>query len=61
MARDGGTPSLTATSSVLVTMNRNLHAPRWINTVYTLNITDAQDLGVIIASLNTADDDVEVC
>ncbi|XP_078316513.1 protocadherin Fat 4-like isoform X2 [Crassostrea virginica] len=59
MARDGGTPSLTATSSVLVTINRNLHAPRWINTAYTLNITEAQGLSVTIASLNTADDDVE--
>lgn len=61
MARDGGTPSLTATSSVLVTINRNLHAPRWINTEYILNITESQDLGVTIARLNTADDDVEVC
>lgn len=59
MARDGGTPSLTATSTVSVTIARNLNAPEWIITTYSVNITETQDLGSPIAALNTRDDDVE--
>lgn len=60
MARDGGTPSLTATSTVLVTIARNLNAPEWTLSAYTVNITETQDLGTPIAALGTRDDDVEV-
>lgn len=60
MARDGGTPSLTATSTVSVTIARNLNAPEWTFTTYTVNITETQDLGSPIVVLNTTDDDVEV-
>lgn len=60
MARDGGTPSLTATSTVSVTIARNLNAPEWTLSAYTVNITETQDLGTPIAALGTRDDDVEV-
>lgn len=60
MARDGGTPSLTATSTVLVTIARNLNAPEWTLSAYTVNITETKDLGTSIAALSTRDDDVEV-
>lgn len=60
MARDGGTPSLTATSTVSVTIARNLNAPEWTLSTYTVNITETQDLGTPIAALGTRDDDVEV-
>lgn len=60
MARDGGTPSLTATSTVSVTIARNLNAPEWVLATYTVNITETQDLGTPIAVLSTRDDDVEV-
>lgn len=60
MARDGGTPSLTATSTVSVTIARNLNAPVWTISTYSVNITETQDLGTPIAALSTRDDDVEV-
>ncbi|XP_062579030.1 protocadherin Fat 3-like [Saccostrea cucullata] len=56
-ARDGGTPSLSATSTVSVTISRNLNPPEWVSTSYTVNITETQDLGVTITNMNTRDAD----
>ena len=60
LARDGGSPSLSATSTVLINVERNLNAPVFIRQNYTVTIYETQDLGVPIQQISAADSDVSV-
>ncbi|KAL5018733.1 hypothetical protein ScPMuIL_004455 [Solemya velum] len=58
-ASDGGTPSLTATATVAVTVTRNLFTPEWLQQNYTVTILDSQELGSSLLQLNARDLDVD--
>ena len=60
LARDGGAPSLSATATVLVNVDRNLNAPVFIRQNYTVSIYETQDLGVPIQQISAADSDISV-
>ena len=60
LARDGGSPSLSATSTVIVNVDRNLNAPVFLRQNYTVTIFETQDLGVPIQLISAADSDVSV-
>ncbi|XP_046564129.1 protocadherin Fat 1-like, partial [Haliotis rubra] len=58
VAMDGGTPRLTDTSTVLVTVNRNLNAPQLQPQNYSVGILATQALSIPILTINAADADV---
>ncbi|XP_041364042.1 protocadherin Fat 1-like [Gigantopelta aegis] len=58
LARDGGSPSLSATAIVLVNVNRNLNAPTFVRQNHTVEIYETQDLGVPIMQVTAVDVDV---
>ncbi|XP_046583166.1 protocadherin Fat 4-like isoform X2 [Haliotis rubra] len=60
VAMDGGTPRLTDTSTVLVTVNRNLNAPQLQPQNYSIGILATQALSIPILTINAADADVAV-
>lgn len=60
LARDGGFPSLTATTTVLINVERNLNVPRFLTQNYSVSIYETQDLGVPIQQLSAIDLDVSV-
>ena len=58
LARDGGSPSLTATTVVSLTVNRNLVDPVFVQQNYTFTIDETQVLGVNFGQVIARDDDV---
>ena len=58
LARDGGSPSHSATAVVVVNVNRNLNAPTFIRQNHTVHIYETQDLGVPIVQVSAVDVDV---
>ncbi|XP_070182126.1 cadherin EGF LAG seven-pass G-type receptor 2-like [Littorina saxatilis] len=56
-ASDDGTPSLFNETVVRITINRNLHDPQWIDTIYEVNILSTQNLSVPIIALGASDAD----
>ena len=60
LARDGGTPSLSSTSTVLVNVVRNLFAPVFGQLLYEVTILETQDLGVEILRVFANDSDTKV-
>ncbi|GFN78435.1 protocadherin fat 4, partial [Plakobranchus ocellatus] len=58
LAADGGTPSLTATAVVRLSVERNLRDPSLIQQNYTFNIFETQVLGVGIGQVNAQDLDI---
>lgn len=61
MATDGGNPSRSDTSSVLVTVSRNLNSPEFLQQNATINVFENQNLGESIYSLQARDLDISVC
>ncbi|KAK3584482.1 hypothetical protein CHS0354_018067 [Potamilus streckersoni] len=58
VARDGGTPSLSATSSVIVYVQHNQNSPQFLVQNYTSTVYETQDLGVSILQLVARDLDI---
>ncbi|XP_046579033.1 protocadherin Fat 4-like [Haliotis rubra] len=58
LARDGGFPSLTATTTVLINVERNLNVPRFLTQNYSVSIYETHDLGLPILQLSAIDLDV---
>ena len=58
--KDGGTPAKVATATVLVTIKRNLFAPKFEPLRIDKNILESQLLGVTIATVNAKDKDTKV-
>ncbi|XP_067670938.1 protocadherin Fat 4-like [Haliotis asinina] len=58
VAMDGGSPRLTDTSTVVVTVNRNLNAPQLQPQNYSVGILSTQALSIPILTINAADGDV---
>ncbi|RUS85645.1 hypothetical protein EGW08_006591, partial [Elysia chlorotica] len=58
VARDGGTPSLSAATTVLINVRRNLFAPRFTtNTLIRVTIPRLTAVGTSITNVNAEDDD----
>lgn len=60
LAKDGGSPAQTATTTVKVEMLRNFQAPRFEPRDYRVTILETQGLGVSIVQVNARDDDTKV-
>ncbi|KAL3878042.1 hypothetical protein ACJMK2_035678, partial [Sinanodonta woodiana] len=58
VARDGGTPSLSASSSVIVYIQHNQNIPQFLIQNYTSTVYETQDLGVSILQLVARDLDI---
>ncbi|XP_074647696.1 cadherin EGF LAG seven-pass G-type receptor 2-like [Tubulanus polymorphus] len=56
-AYDNGQPSLTNTTTVSVTINRNFRDPYWTQSVYNITIPDTQAAGIPFLPLLAKDDD----
>ena len=59
-AKDGGSPPLSGTAVVIITINRNLFRPVFEPTLYTAEIDEILDLGTVIKTLNATDGDKRV-
>jgi hypothetical protein len=59
-AKDGGSPPLSGTTVVIITINRNLFHPVFEPTLYTAEIDEILDLGTVIKTLNATDGDKRV-
>ncbi|WAQ95445.1 FAT4-like protein [Mya arenaria] len=60
LAQDGGTPRLSSTTTVFLTVERNLNTPIWQTQNYTVTVNEIQDLGTTIISLQALDTDVQL-
>ena len=60
MAKDGGSPPKTATSSVLISVNRNLFVPLFEPQRIDLQLLETAELGVPIVRVNATDKDTKV-
>lgn len=60
LAQDGGSPQRSATSTVLITVTRNLNAPQLLQQNYTVSIFETQNLGESIVQIQATDQDVGV-
>ncbi|KAL8559117.1 hypothetical protein ACOMHN_046165 [Nucella lapillus] len=58
LARDGGSPSLSATSTVLVNVERNLNPPTFLRQNYSVTIFETQDLGDFVQQISAIDQDI---
>lgn len=59
-AKDGGSPPLSGTAVVIITINRNLFRPVFDPTLYTATINELLDLGTVIETLTATDGDIRV-
>lgn len=59
-AKDGGSPPLSGTAVVIITINRNLFRPFFNPSVYTATIDEILDLGTVIETLTATDGDIRV-
>ena len=57
IAADGGDPPKQATATALITIQRNLHAPRFQQQRIDVSILETQPLGVVFADVTALDDD----
>ena len=57
-ARDGGTPSLSSTVVLTVSVNRNLFAPLFLQNSYTVEISETTAPGTGILFVSASDNDV---
>ena len=60
LAQDGGSPQRSATSTVLITVTRNLNAPQLLQQNYTVSIYETQNLGESILQIQATDQDISV-
>lgn len=60
IAQDGGSPRLTATATVSITVLRNIFPPVFSPVTYNQTILETQSLGVTILSVNATDNDQRV-
>ena len=60
LAYDGGIPALSATSLVVIDVNRNLVNPEFVDTEERVSIPETMPAGSIIASVNAQDLDLAV-
>lgn len=60
LAQDGGSPQRSATSTVLITVTRNLNPPQLLQQNYTVSIFETQNLGESIVQIQATDQDVGV-
>ncbi len=60
MATDGGRPPLSDTSTVIVTVERNLNTPEIRPQNYSLTILSTQNLGIPIETVDAVDNDISV-
>ncbi len=60
VAKDGGTPPLSAVTLVNVNVNRNLNAPRFENANYQQTVLETQPLGVAFVQVQAKDTDQRV-
>ena len=60
LAQDGGSPQGSATSTVLITVTRNLNAPQLLQQNYTVSIYETQNLGESILQIQATDQDISV-
>lgn len=56
-ARDGGTPALSATALVDITVQRNLFTPSFTNLTYETTILETQAIGTTVIRLLATDQD----
>ncbi|XP_035826841.1 protocadherin Fat 4, partial [Aplysia californica] len=59
LAKDGGSPSLTATATVSVGVQRNLFSPTFTQLVYEETVLETQSLGVAIVTVSATDEDTK--
>ena len=59
-ARDGGTPSLSSTVVLTVSVNHNLFAPLFLQNSYTVEISETTAPGTGILFVSASDNDVTV-
>lgn len=57
-ARDGGSPSRSATALVGINVQRNLFDPQWRDLFYNVTIDETQQLGTTIIQLSAQDQDI---
>jgi len=58
VARDGGTPQRSATmETVVMVMDANDHAPRFVERQYTFDVREDVDVGTVIGRVSATDDD----
>jgi len=60
VATDGGRPPLSDTSTVIVTVERNLNTPEIRPQNYSLTILSTQNLGIPIETVDAVDNDISV-
>ena len=60
LAADGGSPSLTAMTTVNVAVSRNLFSPEFSPLSYEITIFETQPLGVSILKVSATDGDTKV-
>jgi len=60
LAQDGGTPRLSATATVYISVERNLNTPIWQQQNYSRTVNEIQELGVTLFNLQALDADVQV-
>ena len=60
LAEDGGNPRKSATTTVLVAVNRNIHAPRFEPQRIDLPLLETAPLGIAIVRVNATDRDTKV-
>ncbi|KAL5018742.1 hypothetical protein ScPMuIL_004464 [Solemya velum] len=57
LARDGGNPSLTATTTVVINVNRNLNSPIFSPSSYNIRVPDNTPSGTIVTTVTATDAD----
>ena len=59
LAKDGGTPSRTATTIVTIDVDRNLNSPRFSPNNLRVNIPETLTAGSLVTSVTASDEDTQ--
>lgn len=57
IARDGGSPSRSATAIIKININRNLHVPTFNPSSYSQKIYETELIGNVVVDVNAEDND----